>query len=409
MKINGSSKIYDAIVIGSGPAGSSAAYFLAENKSDVLVIEKKILPRYKTCGGGIVNRVKKLLPIDFNKISEINCNYSEIYDHNNKLKFTTQRYDPIIIMTMRDNFDYHILSHALKIGAQLKEGTEVVNVTCNNDFVEVKTKSSTFYGKFVIISNGATGININKLGIKTNNIKLPALEYEVYVDNNDYKRFSKSARFDFDIVPHGYGWVFPKKDHLSIGIINIKSRRKDLNNIINDYFKILGIKNVIKSERHGYFIPLNYRGKKFAKDRILLTGDAAGLADPVTGEGISHAIESGKIAAEALIESRFDEETASYIYNKKIANTILREIKYAKIIAALVYTYPYVRKLLFKLYGQNLSELMTDIFIGNNSYSRLLTSPMNYLKLIGYLFPVKNSKRKISKNRRENSGISQSI
>ena len=80
MKINSPSNIFDVIVIGSGPAGSSAAYFLAAQKSNVLILEKNILPRYKTCGGGVVNRVKSLLPIDFNEISEINCNYSEIYD-----------------------------------------------------------------------------------------------------------------------------------------------------------------------------------------------------------------------------------------------------------------------------------------------------------------------------------------
>ena len=407
MEINNPSNIFDTIVIGSGPAGSSAAYFLAAHKANVLVLEKNYLPRYKTCGGGIVNRVKSLLPIDFNNISEVNCNYSEIYAHNSKLKFITQRDHPIIMMTMREKFDYHILSLALKAGAQLKEGTEVVDIKINNEFVEVKTKDSAFYGRFVILSSGATGINNNKLGTETKNIKLPALEYEVFVDNNDYERFSKSARFDFDIFPHGYGWVFPKKDHLSIGVINIKRKQKDLNNIINNYFNLLGIKNVIKSERHGYYVPLNYKGTQFAKDRIILTGDAAGLADPVTGEGISHAIESGKIAAEALIESEFNVSTVSYIYNMKIKDTILREIKFAKIIAALVYTYPVVRKLLFKLYGQKLSELITDIFVGDNTYKKVLTSPVNYLKLIKYLFPLKNSQNGILKNIHKETEISQ--
>jgi geranylgeranyl reductase family protein len=407
MEINNPSNIFDVIVIGSGPAGSSAAYYLAAQEANVLVLEKNFLPRYKTCGGGVVNRIKSLLPINFDEIAEINCNNSEIYDHNNKLKFTTQRDGPIIIMTMREKFDYHILSLALKAGAKIKEGTEVVDIKNNNKVVEVKANNTTFYGRFVILSSGATGININKLGLETHNIKMPALEYEVFVNSSDYERFSKSARFDFDIVPHGYGWVFPKKDHLSIGVINIKSEQKDLNNLIKDYFNLLGIKNVIKSERHGYFVPLNFKGSEFAKYRIILTGDAAGLADPVTGEGISHAIESGRIAAEALIESEFNESAASYIYNKKIKDTILREIKFAKVIAALVYTYPVVRKLLFKLYGQKLSELITDIFVGDNTYKKLLTSPVNYLKLIKYLLPIKNSQKGISINMDKETEISQ--
>jgi len=407
MEINNPSNIFDVIVIGSGPAGSSAAYYLAAQEANVLVLEKNFLPRYKTCGGGVVNRIKSLLPINFDEIAEINCNNSEIYDHNNKLKFTTQRDGPIIIMTMREKFDYHILSLALKAGAHIKEGTEVVDINSGNEVVEVRAKNSTFYGRFIILSSGATGLNIYKLGLKTNNIKMPALEYEVFVNNSDYERLSSSARFDFDIVPHGYGWVFPKKDHLSIGVINIKGKQKYLNNLIKDYINFLGIKNVIKSERHGYFVPLIYKGTQFAKYRIFLTGDAAGLADPVTGEGISHAIESGKIAAEALIESEFNENAASYIYNKKINETILQEIKFAKIVAGLVYTYPVVRNLLFKLYGQKLSELITDIFIGDNTYKRLLTSPVNYLKLIKYLFPIKNLQNGVSKNIHKETEISQ--
>jgi len=407
MKTNSSYGIYDAIVIGSGPSGSAAAYFLASQKANVLVLEKNILPRYKTCGGGVVNRVKSLLPVNFDDITEVNCNYTEIYNHNNKFKFITHRDNPIIIMTMREKFDYHILSLALKAGAHIKEGTEVVDINSGNEVVEVRAKNSTFYGRFIILSSGATGLNIYKLGLKTNNIKMPALEYEVFVNNSDYERLSSSARFDFDIVPHGYGWVFPKKDHLSIGVINIKGKQKYLNNLIKDYINFLGIKNVIKSERHGYFVPLIYKGTQFAKYRIFLTGDAAGLADPVTGEGISHAIESGKIAAEALIESEFNENAASYIYNKKINDTILQEIKFSKIVAGLVYTYPVVRNLLFKLYGQKLSELITDIFIGDNTYKRLLTSPVNYLKLIKYLFPIKNLQNGVSKNIHKETEISQ--
>ncbi len=388
MKLNSSSEIYDAIVIGSGPAGSSAAYYLAEKNKNVLILEKESLPRYKTCGGGVVNKVKSLLPINFDEVAEINCTQSEIFDHGNNLRFFTTRENPIILMTMRQNLDYYILKHAIELGAEICDKSEVIDIKLHPDFVEVITDNSNYQGRFVIISNGAAGISTGNLGIKMNKDKLPALEYEVYVDNEDYKRFSKSARFDFDIVRHGYGWVFPKKDHLSIGVIIIKKKQKDLNYLMDDYLKLLDIKKIVKSERHGFFIPINKNENKFAKGRILLTGDAGGFADPVTGEGISHAVESGKIAASSLIDSEFNIKLAADIYNNRINHTILQEIKYAKIISSLVYTYPRIRKILFKLYGQKLSELITDIFIGDSTYSRLLTDPANYLKLIKYLFPV---------------------
>lgn len=381
------SNTYDVIIVGSGPAGSAAAYFLASKGKKVLIIEKESLPRYKTCGGGVVARVAGLFPFSIESISEVKCFSSEVFERNINRHFVTKRNKPIVFMTMRGDFDYFLLKKAQDAGAVLIKNHEVANIIPNNDYIEVVTQGEKFMSGFVIGADGANGICLKKSGLKIDIKKLPALEYEVYVDDASYQKFCNSARFDFDIIPHGYGWVFPKKDHLSVGVVEMKKGRKELNKLFNSYVELLEIKKIHKYERHGYFIPLIKNGNyRFAKQRIFLTGDAAGFADPVTAEGISHAIQSGKLAAESIIESEMDVNSAADIYNYKLNHSIIDEYRFSKIIAALVYTYPRIRGLLFRFYGQRLSELITDIFMDEKKYRDLLTDPVNYFKLIKYLF-----------------------
>ncbi len=386
MAVDNSKKNFDVIVVGSGPAGSAAALFLARRGTEVLLLEKEKLPRYKTCGGGVVSRVLKMLPFEIDDVVEKSCFISEVYDHRIKLKFTTKRSKPIILMTMRDGFDNYLVEKAVRFGAVVKDEHEVRDVVLNSSGSVVITSKGNYEAKFVIAADGATGIIAKKINIKNKLIRLPALEYEIEVKESLYSLFSETARFDFDIIPDGYGWVFPKKDHLSVGVVSMKKGSSNLYNLFNEYLKILGIDEIINMEKHGYLIPITQSRKKFAEDRILFAGDSAGFADPVTAEGISGAVQSGSLAAESIMNNNFDEKLVADAYNVAVANSILKEHKYSRIISNFVYKYPGVRSFLFKLYGQKLSELITDIFTGDKKYSDLLSDPANYLKLIKYLF-----------------------
>jgi flavin-dependent dehydrogenase len=146
------------------------------------------------------------------------------------------------------------------------------------------------------------------------------------------------------------------------------------------------LEKVNKIEQHGYVIPFNKSFSRITNERILLVGDAAALADPLTGEGISSAILSGKFAAEAIIEGGENNFKVEKLYNNKVKNSILKEHRYAKIIAVIAYSFPQLRALLFKKIGYPLSELMTDIIAGEKKYSTIMKNPLNYFKLIKSLF-----------------------
>ena len=379
-------EIYDAAIIGGGPAGATAAYFLSSAGKKVILFEKQSLPRYKTCGGGIISIVNSILPFELKEVVENYCFRAELYDHRAELNFSSCRDKPIIMMVMRQEFDNYLLNKAKERGAEIFDETSVTDLRNLDEYVEVITSNSKIRANFLLAADGAAGIAVRKIGIKKYITRLPALENELFVKEDIYEKYKYSARFDFDIIPFGYGWVFPKDHHLSVGVVRMKKGKTNLNFMLEKYLNKLGIKDIIKAEKHGFYIPVGCGLKTYVNDRIILTGDAAALADPVTGEGISSAILSGKYAAQAVIECNYKKKHLKNIYDGKIKSSIIREHNYAKIISELVYTYPHIRTFLFKKYGKKLVEMMTDIIMGEKKYSKMLTSPHNYYKLLKYFF-----------------------
>ena len=145
--------IYDVIVVGSGPAGACAAWRLAKAGVPVAVLEKAPLPRYKTCGGGIVGRAMQTLPVDVRHVVEQDCHTAQLNLLDAGLSFTTHRSTPIVSMTMRSRFDFDILSAAQFAGAAVHERCAVENVSCHGDFVTVVTNGGAMRSKFVVAAD----------------------------------------------------------------------------------------------------------------------------------------------------------------------------------------------------------------------------------------------------------------
>jgi flavin-dependent dehydrogenase len=211
----------------------------------------------------------------------------------------------------------------------------------------------------------------------------PALEHEVFPVAEDFPRFTALPRFDFNTIDAGYAWVFPKQQHLSVGILSTRGVGTDLPAKLSAYLRSLGLTRLLKVERHGYLIPLAPRREPCGRGRILLTGDAAGLADPVTAEGITHALLSGKLAAAAIINGGLDPAKVAAGYQSLLEDNILGELRAGRFLARILYHYPRWRNAAFRLHGQKLCEFVTDVATGQSRYRDALRRPSSYLKLFG--------------------------
>ncbi|MBS0155033.1 MAG: geranylgeranyl reductase family protein [Nitrospira sp.] len=377
---------YDVIVVGSGPAGACTAWRLAQAGVQVAVLEKAVLPRYKTCGGGIIGRAWQSLPVDVRHVIEQDCHTALLNIVPNGLSFTTQRPTPIVSMTMRDQFDYALLSAAQAGGAVVHQRCAVEEVSYHGDGVTVSTKMGEMKAKFVVAADGALGTTARRVGMADGRVLIPALEYEVTVPHELLDRLSRIARFDFGILPYGYAWAFPKRRHLSIGVLSMVQREGELKRAIMQYLDLLGCRDVTHIERHGFVIPIRPRKGPFIKNRVLVVGDAAGFADPVTGEGISFALRSGQQAAQSLLEGKLEEEPVQQAYSRSLAESVLPELRAGVLLARLLYDFPRLRSWAFSQQGQRLCEAVTDIMAGRRSYRDLALTPQTVFKLMASLW-----------------------
>lgn len=373
---------YDVIVVGSGPAGSITAWRLARAGVRVAVIEKAALPRYKTCGGGIIGRTIQALPIDVRHVIEQDCHTAQLHVVSEGLSFTTHRSVPIVSMTMRDQFDYALLSAAQAAGAVLYQRCAVEEVSPKDDSVTVMTDKGAMMAKFLVAADGALSQVARKVGMADGRVLIPALEYEVTIPQERLDRLRGVARFDFGILPHGYAWAFPKQQHLSIGILSMVQRERELKRAITQYLDLLGCGDLTRIDRHGFVIPIRPRTGPFMKNRVLVVGDAAGFADPVTGEGISGALRSGQLAAQSLIDGNLEEEAVQGKYTRSVTESLMPELRAGRLLARLLYDCPRLRSWAFLRQGQRLSEAVTDVMAGTRTYCDLTGIPQALVRLL---------------------------
>jgi geranylgeranyl reductase family protein len=372
----------DVAIVGSGPAGASAALALAGSGLRVGIIEKAELPRHKTCGGGVLHRAATMLPLDLGDVVEWKCHSAELVHHAPDLRFVCTRPAPVVSMVMRDRFDQLLTQTAVSRGAYFYPNATVQDVVARENEVRLTTTNGQFHARFVIAADGVNSVIARKTGRAELRGVVPALECEVTLPPGADERWKRSARFDFGFVPAGYAWVFPKKNHLSIGVLTTRRGAANLPEYYRKYRDALGIRDVVREERHGYMIPCRPRSDLFSLERVMFVGDAAGLVDPVTAEGITAAILSGQLAAQAIIEARTDVQRVQSIYRGKLEEKLLADLRVARRLATILYEWPRLRGKLFSRQGQRLSDAFTQIVMGEHRYTDLVGRPKNYLKIL---------------------------
>ena len=340
---------HEVIVVGAGPAGATLAYELASRGIRVLVLEKEKLPRYKCCGGGITIRLANLLEFGIHEVIEDTI-YGAVVTYKGGDHYYGHYDQPVIYMVSRDKFDYALAKRAEKAGATILQDCPVLEVRFNSGGVEVSTPAGDFRSPFVAGADGAGSVVAKALGLRNYANNTIAIQSEVVVSGDEMARWRGQIGIDLGRNSGGCGWVFPKSDHLSIGLAYLHSGGKDLKYHYQEFMDSLKLGNYTVARRDSGLIPL-CRGEVVAsRGRAVLLGDAAGLVDPLTGEGIYHAILSAKLAAPVIQNALLSGEEELSDYQKAVEERIMPEIKIARSLSRILVQFP---NLVFKMVARD--------------------------------------------------------
>ena len=331
----------DVVIVGAGPAGAVLAYELARRGVDVLVLEKERLPRYKCCAGGVTTKAAKLVDFDFSEVVEDTVSQVDI-TLNLGTPYSGQHSEPLMYTVMRDAFDHLLVKHAQQRGAALIDGQRVARVQMRGGWVEVSTPENTFRARIVAGADGAYSVVARELGIVRSTDCVMGVESETPMDEESLTTWRSRAQMELGYISGGYGWVFPKRHHLSVGAGCVTSRARHLRTRHSEFLASLGADShsVLRSSSH--LIPTCTKGRLVWQDRALLLGDAAGLADPLTGEGIHNAILSAQLAAPVIQDLLAHEKAGLEAYQHSIEERIISELKIARVLSKLFIRFPHL-------------------------------------------------------------------
>ncbi len=383
-----SGTLYDVIVIGAGPGGSLTGYLLSRQGLKVLIVEKKELPRYKPCAGGLTRRALNILPFDISDVVE-GRSYTARISIQNKPVFVKADNHPIVTMVMRDKLDYFLVRKAIGEGTRLLDGAAFRSLSGAVGNLEVETSKGIFKTRLLVGADGVNSKVARELGWRGRRNIMTAMEGEVfYQDVQTLENLGDSVHFDFGVVPEGYGWVFPKGDHLSIGLLSSASSTRYLKPYFGFYMRMKRLDahaEVVSLRTH--LIPhgpdtINI----FADQRVVLVGDAAGFSDPVTGEGIFFAIRGAQIASKVILDGLTLGHAHIEAYNDLLKKEFMREMILAKRLAYILYKFPRFSYAILRLRGRILGQYYLDVVSGTRSYSELYYKMFNPASILTFAF-----------------------
>lgn len=361
---------FQVVVIGGGPAGSSAAYTLARAGIKVCVLDRSVFPRDKLCGGLLTLRSKKtfqtIFQTDWSPAIRAVSTGARFY-YKEKLLNQLTGYKEIYFTCRRD-YDAFLLGLARQSGAVVHEGAHVQSIDLRQSSLTLKDGSVIRY-QFLIGADGVNSQVAKALFGESFRQDTIGFGLEMEVPLSAEVPAIREPEIYFGLLDWGYGWVFPKANTLTAGVGGLLRKNPKMREGLKR-FLIQRFGRVPSAKIKGHFIPFGDFRKKPGRDNVLLCGDAAGLVEPITGEGIAFAMLSGFYAAEGIKEALTLSRPSSALelYEQRYA-PILRSFQQANRLRYLLF--PQVCQRLFARvlpYTESLPRRHMDLMADDLSY-----------------------------------------
>jgi len=377
---------YDVVVVGAGPAGATLAYELARKGIEALLLEKERLPRYKCCAGGVTAKAAKLLDFDISEVAE-DVIYEVDFTFNLGRPYLGQHDQPLIYTVMRDAFDHFLVKKAQQLGAVLIAEQKVIEIRVKAEWVEISTAESIFRSRLVVGADGAYSVVARELGMKRNIEYVVGIESELVVPDEELVKWRSRAQMDLGCMLGGYSWVFPKRNHISVGVGCPISKAENLNHHHTKFLNLLSIGSYTIAGSGNHLIPTCTRGSLVLQDKALLLGDAAGLVDPLTGEGIYNAIQSAQLAAPVIENFLVREKVGLQGYQQAVEEKIMSELRIARVLSRILFRFPH---LAFRMlnHSDSVWGVGCDLMLGEIKYAAIKERMGGFKGIFNRLFRV---------------------
>ncbi|MDT3445556.1 MULTISPECIES: FAD-dependent monooxygenase [unclassified Pseudofrankia] len=392
---------FDVVVIGAGPAGAAAARVAAAAGARVCLLERAVLPRYKTCGGGLVGMSRDQIAaagLDWAGLARAQVDALTM-TLDGRLKVTRRRRDgqPILAMVMRPEFDAALVDAAKAAGAEVRTATTVTEVRdAGADGVAVAVRGGPdLVASVVVGADGTSSRAASYVGVRCDQVDV-GLEGEFRVPSYLAARWERRMLLDWGPVPGSYGWVFPKfrrtgaaggakeehfrtsfgpeGDVLTVGVIGSRDEGPALRAYYEKFVASLGIADLPRQHDSGHLTRVRAGDSPVRRGRVLVAGDAAGLLDPWTREGISFALRSGRLAGAAAAAAAGGDPAALGTYPERVEAVFGSELAAGRVLLGLYSRRPDLMHTMMSA-GPGAFGLFTRIIDGRSTIARQLRRP----------------------------------